>query len=834
MKVFCDFCSFSSSHWGAVLRHTLNVHSADVCMRISCPVSECKYVGQKTWHAVRLHLQRKHGVKDVKSYFDNLPGNCMIEEESHAEDGAGSLNAAPVLQAPDNCACIFPGKQDGYGESTVEKVYAKHLLSLETVHRVSKAAVNRIACATSTMANHLLDLAKEKVVSALGCEGEDAQTVDECFEQVSPRNWPNLETTQRRKTFYCDQFTFVSQEEVLMGCSPRREENGKMGLKKHRGAFVPLSKFLETLLSLPEIWHFYVTDHTSNDAYTRDLCDGSYIKNHKLTKAGHRWLQFILYYDDLEMQNPLKSNQVHKLSMFYFTLANIPPQHRSGLQNIFVAAVARSKDVKKFGLTALLGDFIKTLNKLQAGMVLNINGRDEVIRGDLVAVLADTPAAALLSGMKESSGWAYSFCRMCRTTNDQAKTLHLSSQLVRRELSAHMSQCQIVCDGSLTQVQRAFWSKMYGINCAGILSRVTDFPLTSNVLQDPMHCILEGCFMHVLALFLKQMVDTGIFSRNDLDGKLRNFQYSYIDKERKPMPIDWKHVTENDTVKQKASAMLTLAYILPFILGEMVDLGNKHYRHLLSLINITISCFSPLVDVGTESELRHLVESYYRDFLFLYPHIPPRPKMHFLLHLPDQMREFGPLRMHNVLRFEAKHGSFKEYRWRNFINLPLSMLEKHQLKLCNDMCRSDGKFSTNFVYKGDNLSVDKTIDSHTITNIGLVCPPCDKIVKLKMASVNGLTYREGVALVLKHDKFGLPSFGFVRHVLSLDGDVHFVARKLRTKYFSHKFNAFAVEARDTMCMVKLSEIVHKWPIPAYERQGELLITLRHPTTLAAY
>ena len=48
----------------------------------------------------------------------------------------------------------------------------------------------------------------------------------------------------------------------------------------------------------------------------RDWCDGNLYHNHPLFAAHPNALQLILYYDDLEVCNPLGSkSKVHKLGM---------------------------------------------------------------------------------------------------------------------------------------------------------------------------------------------------------------------------------------------------------------------------------------------------------------------------------------------------------------------------------------------------------------------------------------------------------------------------------------------------------------------------------------
>ena len=56
------------------------------------------------------------------------------------------------------------------------------------------------------------------------------------------------------------------------------------------------------------------SDHTDVDGYLKDYCDGENFKSHPLFSVHSRALQIFLYYDDLEICNPLGSKRgVHKI-----------------------------------------------------------------------------------------------------------------------------------------------------------------------------------------------------------------------------------------------------------------------------------------------------------------------------------------------------------------------------------------------------------------------------------------------------------------------------------------------------------------------------------------
>lgn len=54
--------------------------------------------------------------------------------------------------------------------------------------------------------------------------------------------------------------------------------------------------------------------HSRTDSIMEDYCDGKFFKEHAVFRAHPNALQFILYYDDIEVANPLGSRSgVHKI-----------------------------------------------------------------------------------------------------------------------------------------------------------------------------------------------------------------------------------------------------------------------------------------------------------------------------------------------------------------------------------------------------------------------------------------------------------------------------------------------------------------------------------------
>ena len=104
-----------------------------------------------------------------------------------------------------------------------------------------------------------------------------------------------------------------------------------------------------------------------------DYCDGSTFQEHPLYKDHPDGLQIKLYYDDLEICNPLGSKvNKHVLALFHYTLGNIPPEQRSTLLAIQLLTVVKSQFITKYRIDKILEPTIEAVVKLEE-VCLHIN-----------------------------------------------------------------------------------------------------------------------------------------------------------------------------------------------------------------------------------------------------------------------------------------------------------------------------------------------------------------------------------------------------------------------------------------------------------------------------
>lgn len=483
----------------------------------------------------------------------------------------------------------------------------------------------------------------------------------------------------------------------------------------HNAYIVPFLDNLKNLLQNEEIRLNVENPKLHENGIFRTVLDGSYYRENALSQNYNNTLAIIFYYDDLGIANPLGSAaKTHKMSMFYWTLANIYPEFRSTSNAIQLYAIVKTEYLKKpYALEIILQPFISDIKKLQTdGIDIIVNGDIKNYKGFLLFCSADTPAAAMLGGFKESVS-AYRLCRSCMVTTDQWKNHFRESNFPARHKIEHEEHIAAVTDSSITNAAKTFWQKAYGVNKKSPLMEIID--VTQCFPQDVMHVLIEGPVQITCKFFLRYCIfHLNLFTLDNLNNSIVNFDFKHFEND-KPALVQREHLADDGVLRQSAGQMITLAHTLPFLIGEWIipydseDL-NKHIHCFVTLLQIINVCSAYEITDESVNYLARMIEIFICSFNDLFPETIV-PKFHFLIHLPRYIRLFGPARQFSCFRFEATHAYFKGLVpvVKNFKNLALTLSYRHQVRLCSRLSSRPGMPSKKFLYEGDNVTPGQTV-----------------------------------------------------------------------------------------------------------------------------
>ena len=125
-------------------------------------------------------------------------------------------------------------------------------------------------------------------------------------------------------------------------------------------------------------------NHQRTDELYGDVCDAQLVREHPLFNEDPNALQLLIYFDEVEVVNPLGAHRgVHKLGikctvhvcilymivsfslrLFYYSLGNIRPAFRSNLKVIQLIAVVTNPLLSQYGYDKVLEPFIRDANQL--------------------------------------------------------------------------------------------------------------------------------------------------------------------------------------------------------------------------------------------------------------------------------------------------------------------------------------------------------------------------------------------------------------------------------------------------------------------------------------
>ena len=348
--------------------------------------------------------------------------------------------------------------------------------------------------------------------------------------------------------------------------------------------YVPLLSCLHSLLSdssvVDEIDQCPSRIHT--DGIIEDVCDDKVFQTHPIFSRDPFALQLLLFYDELELCNPLGTHvKKHKLGIFLFTLGNIRPKYRSSLRTINLLIVATVPVITKHGLNEILQPLMHDLQTLATdGLVVLVNGLEQTFRGGLLMCLGDNLGSNALGGFKEAFSFAFRFCRTCYITNCTYKALSNSAKLELRYDEKHRRECDLV-NGPLHD----HYSRVYGINRRSALLDAPHYSIFKGGLpHDIMHDVLEGVAPLEISLLLCHcIIGEKYLTLDEYNHRLVHFDYEFSETSRAP-PINSRSIlSEGKALKSSASQMLQLIRILPLIIGDTIPNSGSALSHLQKL-----------------------------------------------------------------------------------------------------------------------------------------------------------------------------------------------------------------------------------------------------------
>jgi hypothetical protein len=594
----------------------------------------------------------------------------------------------------------------------------------------------------------------------------------------------DLKSSSRLETFkYC--FKLISPQPVKMkDCLI--------------GYVLPMRETLHQLLQVPDFAND-VFNSKMSDSVATNYHGGLRVQSHPIL-SDHAALQIIIYVDDIEVCNPLGSaRKVHKLTVFYYTLGNISPPLKSSLASIALLAVAKCKDVQHSleAQKTLLHDCISTIRGLNSGGIsFTLQGQHRVVKGDLLCVLGDSLAGNWIGGFK--AGFSPVVCRpchVCETTSVQFIDVARHSECQPRNDIAHRERCDVLCRFK-NKTNMKFWSRKFGISRKSVLFDLPSFSVCQGILRDPMHLLFEGLFPLEIRLLLKALSDEGILTLAQVNERISMLHLHYTCVSDK-FPL----LFSLSDFPMKSAQMWTFATYLPLLISNLIPQQSQQWKSFILLHKISQIITCPFINADLVIHLTDLIAEHHKLFCALYPG-SITPKLHFLIHLPQQIIDFGPSRNHWCFRMEAMHQKAK-IRQYNFRNICLSVSRHMSLVQSATLFDDQGLpkvLTEHFQPKGSYYHGTVSYDEKLIQ--GYICSSTSSSSVLFKTS--SFIYTDNIF----HHTF----CQIVSMLVSTEGILYFTLKQCITSYQPHS-NTFLVRATlPNLHILPYESLIYPWPM----------------------
>ena len=365
----------------------------------------------------------------------------------------------------------------------------------------------------------------------------------------------------------------------------------------------------------------------------------------------------------------------------------------------------------------------------------------------------------------------------------------------------------------------AHYSKTYGINRQSSLLDIMGYSMFGGGLpHDAMHDILEGLTPLEIKLLLKEFISQKLFSLQEYNSRLLNFNFGYSDTD-KPVPILSRNLQPDNSLRSSASQMLTLVRILPFLIGDKIPEESEHWFCFILLKKIVDIVLCPVVSENQCSTLKILINEHHCKFVQLYGASFYIPKMHFLLHYPDQIQSVAPMVRTWTIRHEAKLNFFKQAsHLTNFKNVAFALANRHQRWISYELASGNlikSTFQCGPPTHGTGITHVHQEPKNIQENLVKLFSNLDSdttVFRAKWVSKNGILYQcNNAHVIIDTDRLD-PVFGRIDEVLVVGGDqIVFVVSLCKTEYFDGHYHSYVINVtshRSLLSTLKDHNVYH--------------------------
>jgi len=734
-----------------------------------------------------IYSLRRHILKCHYQLRENNDANEreQVVELEHMDEGPqvgglrqeeNNIPPAPPLDIPNTTAANNPQEFD------LRLLCLNFIAQLRSQTNVTGENLATILSEIDSLLNDVTANMKSRVQNFLAAKNllDDiaSQNLLKSLELNAP--FGDLKTLEKQIESFKNGFGYVEPKEYTLGTrlDSRFDKESCSFVQKQvyeTCQYVPVIDVLKLLMSNEKFREVVQSENPNNKGLISSFVDGQHYRNNAFYHDCDLVLRLLLYYDELEIANPLGSKTgIHKIGAFYYTIQNLPDHLISSLENMHVLLLCYDEDRKKYGFRKVLTPFLNDLRKLETtGVSIQVGAEELKFKATVAGYSGDGLAVHEFFELLGPS--ANKFCRLCLISREDlhAGRFGIGPVRSREVFENHLALLRANVGNRHIMSETG----MVG-DCA--LNSSSNFHVTTNYIFDIMHDILEGIGPFELKLVLKQYIcEEGLFTVAYFNHKVKTFYYGMIESKNKPSAnfslANLRNLGDHK-IKQRAMQTWVLLRAFPFLVEGKVLTGDKYMNLILLLLGIMEVVYAPTLSPSILPYLDDMIKEHHNAFLSLFPTVNMINKHHHLSHYPQCILEFGPLRDYWCMRFEGKHNTLKRHAqvMCNFKNPPKTLIRICQFIQSNAYGSNRFKSVT-----GKTVLINDTLSREDMIDLGY--PANKSVFSAVSLSRDGVVYRLGMTVALEsnisRDDDNLPLFGKIVEIIVVNSEVF-----LKTKF----------------------------------------------------
>lgn len=795
---------------------------------IQCKELNC-YRDLNGWVGYRRHLLKHHKFRLFDDFEDNAEVIDRSNNENKNKNQVETSDSTDEFQTSD--VCDRSENDDNYNNSVIYK---------ERMHKGLISFVGKLYAASNLPRSHVQEIIDD-VTELLGdftsyirfvmkdiLKTSETHEIENLLHVLTAwdASLNELSTETRRLKMLERTGCLIYPKAYTIGaiCGEKRVQNRIVKeMISLKAQYIPIKEVLTAFFNLPGVldctlkYMNQINNEMKHGLWSNFIQGELWQEKIKKHFKGKIVLPLFIYYDDIEINNPLGTHAVlQKLGAVYFTIPCLPPEFRSTLDNIFLSLIFHASDRSNFSNASIFHVLVDQISDIQReGITVEVGETKHVIYFAMGLFLGDNLGLNTALGFTGSFNANY-FCRFCKAHKTQTCSDLTERKDMLRTENEYMSDVDMGVEST-------------GLNENSIWNVIPYFHVVFNFVADVMHDLLEGVLKYDMAHILHHyIIETKTLSLDILNDRLRTFDYQLNNISNKPPLISKKEI-EKKCLKMSASEMYNFTFMFCMLVGDLVP-HDEVWEFVIILKKILDLVSAKIIQKEYASSLEFLVAEHHSMYLRLFKD-RLKPKHHFMVHYGTIMRMSGPLGLLSSMRYESKNRMLKlcATATSSRRNITYTIALKQQLNLCFRLLDRKGfyqRLTFGPISCIDNLA--SFIDLSKLINsvpLGLT----DGCAEVSWVEWKGIKYKVNFCVALNSDELDVPLFGIIELILINEKkEVYFICKILLIVQFDEMLNAYEIEETSYFKCEVIDNLASPWPCMLVKfSDGRTLVTPKY-------